>query len=217
MVRVTIKIAEIFYSIQGEIDVGMPAIFIRLSGCNLIQDKNGCNFCDSKFAEKGKHLSIKSILKEIAKYNCKNIVITGGESLIQLRGLRLLVSQLNDEGYNLSLETNGTIYDNMIIVYFSKINCSPKKQAIFEEVLMRYATEENARFKFVYESKKDKWWENIIDRVGIPYDRVWIMPEGKTREEQLNKSNEVIEYCKYQGYNFSPRLHTLVWDKKRGV
>ncbi len=43
------------------------------------------------------------------------------------------------------------------------------------------------------------------------------MPEGRTKKEQLKRMNEVIEYCKEKGYNFSPRLHILVWDKKRKV
>lgn len=74
---------------------------------------------------------------------------------------------------------------------------------------------DNVRFKFVYESSK--WWEKVINKLHIPQNQVYIMPEGKTRKEQLQKMPGVIEYCKLKGYNFTPRLHVLAYNKKRGV
>jgi len=74
------KINEIFYSIQGEgQQAGMSAWFIRFSGCNL-----RCSFCDSAYAfEEGKEMSIESIVDSVPANICNNVVITGGEPLLQ--------------------------------------------------------------------------------------------------------------------------------------
>lgn len=212
-----VKITEIFYSIQGEIDVGKPAIFIRFSGCNLIACNKACDFCDSLYAEaQYKNMSIDEIVEEVKKYKCKNVVITGGEPLFHLNDLREVSMALRELNYNIDLETNGTLFDFDVIWNFDNINCSPKKQMINKEILLNIY-KVNSRFKFVYENKDDLWWEVILKELKIEPEFVYIMPEGKTREEQLEKMSEIIEYCKKQGYNFTPRLQTIVWNNTQGV
>ncbi len=98
------KVSEIFTSIQGESSlIGIPMIFIRLSGCNL-----RCSYCDTTYAfENGKNYTIEEILKLIKKYKLKYIEITGGEPLLQEE-----VHDLIDElvkNYNVVLETNGSV------------------------------------------------------------------------------------------------------------
>jgi len=211
------KINEIFYSVQGEIDVGKPVIFIRTSGCNLVNCGKACKFCDSVYSwQEGKEMNNEEILEEIKKYPCKNVVVTGGEPLLQGVETYKLFVLLDDNGYNIDIETNGTLFDLDILWLCDNINCSPKKQLVKEEVL-KGMTDLNVRFKFVYENKDECWWEDIIEKLEIDKERVWIMPEGQTREEQLQKSEEVIEYCKEKGFNFCPRLHVLVWNKRRAV
>ena len=209
------KISEIFYSIQGEIDVGKPVIFIRFSGCNLIKNGKGCKFCDSLYAENGEEMSLNQIIKEIKKYPCKNIVITGGEPLSHKKELRELVEELRFLEYRIDVETNGTIFD-LVFLNVNHINCSPKKQAIDTKVLGLLKSY-NTRYKFVYESKNQLWWEPIIYELELEPNRIWIMPEGKTPEEQNIKTIEVIEYCKKMGFNFSPRQHILTYGSRRGV
>jgi 7-carboxy-7-deazaguanine synthase len=109
-----LKIVEIFYSLQGEGgNVGMPAIFIRLSNCNL-----DCWFCDTDWS-KGTTRSIDSILEEIKQYNCKTIIWTGGEPTLQLTK-EILV---NFSDYYNCIETNGT---NRVPDGIDYITCSPK-------------------------------------------------------------------------------------------
>lgn len=210
------KVSEIFYSVQGEIDIGKPAIFIRLSGCNLIRENKVCEFCDSLYAEQGEEITITDVLQKVKSFDCRNVVITGGEPLYQLEDLIILVQELDKEGYSIDIETNGTIFSDDVFWNCFSINCSPKRQAINIDVLKRLL-DFNTRFKFIYENKEDMWWEQVIEEVGIRSDTVYIMPQGKTREEQLKLMPEVIEYCKLKGYNFTPRLHVLVWDNRRGV
>lgn len=99
-----LKVNEIFYSIQGESTLaGSPCIFVRLTGCNL-----RCSYCDTTYAfEEGEELHINDILKEIKKFNCKVIEITGGEPLMQAESLDLM-RVLADNDYFVMIETNGS-------------------------------------------------------------------------------------------------------------
>ena len=96
------KIIEIFESKQGEgYNVGKKVIFIRLALCNL-----ECAWCDTDFESNIKHMSVKSIIEELANYKTKNIILTGGEPTFQ--NLDELLNALKDKGYWIAIETNGT-------------------------------------------------------------------------------------------------------------
>ena len=216
------RISEIFYSVQGEIDIGVPSIFVRFSGCNLVASGKGCEWCDSLYAQDGADMLLSEVVRKISSYNCKNVVMTGGESLLQREGLFNLVGELMEKEYKLSIETNGTLFDSRLAV-FNNINCSPKKQAINLDVLKRLNWLPQTRFKFVFDDSSygpigDRWWETVIDCVSLKVnkERVWIMPEGVDPEGQLEDSIKVIEYCKEKGFNFTPRLHILLWGSQRG-
>lgn len=98
------EINEIFKSIQGETTFqGIPSVFIRTTGCNL-----RCSWCDTKYAyHDGKDYSLDNLLKIIEKFNCRYVVITGGEPLEQ-EEVPLLVTKLIKDGYNVLVETNGS-------------------------------------------------------------------------------------------------------------
>lgn len=206
------KINEIFYSIQGEIDVGKPTIFIRTQGCNM---EPKCDFCDSSYSwNEGKEMSIKDIYDKIENWleKCNYIVFTGGEPMQQIEEIYNFTRSLNyKKNVNYGLETNGLIFNDNIFI-FDNISISPKKQNYNLETLSKLNTNKS-RFKFVYE--KDLWFENVIEKLDLEPYQIWIMPEGKTKLEQEQKMKEVVEYCKEKGYNFTPRLHTLIWDNRR--
>ncbi|MEK6790981.1 MAG: radical SAM protein, partial [Deltaproteobacteria bacterium] len=100
-------VSEIFRSIQGEsTHMGLSCVFIRLAGCNL-----KCGWCDTAYAqgkEKAKKFTIDQIVKEVKKYKCALLEITGGEPLMQDEA-RPLASRLLDAGFKVLLETNGTV------------------------------------------------------------------------------------------------------------
>jgi 7-carboxy-7-deazaguanine synthase len=100
-----LRITEIFYSLQGESNtVGLPTVFIRLTGCPL-----RCTYCDTAYAfSGGERLSIADILSRTADYPTRYITVTGGEPLAQPACL-VLLSQLADSGYHVSLETSGAL------------------------------------------------------------------------------------------------------------
>ena len=100
-----LRITEIFYSLQGEaLTVGLPTIFIRLTGCPL-----RCGYCDTAYAFNGGELwEIDAILAKMRNWNCSHVTVTGGEPLAQPAVLELL-KRLADENYDVSLETSGAM------------------------------------------------------------------------------------------------------------
>ncbi len=101
----TLRINEIFFSIQGESTwVGSPCLFIRLAGCPL-----RCTYCDTSYAfREGSTRTIDSLVDEALAHSCKVIEITGGEPLAQ-RGVHALITRLLDAGRTVLIETSGAI------------------------------------------------------------------------------------------------------------
>ncbi len=101
----SLRITEIFYSLQGETrTVGLPTVFVRLTGCPL-----RCRYCDTAYAfQGGQTMPLPEILAQVAAYQPRYVTVTGGEPLAQKACHDLLVS-LCDAGYEVSLETSGAL------------------------------------------------------------------------------------------------------------
>src|SRR5690554_7664464 len=78
MTESSVKITEIFYSLQGEANtVGLPTVFVRLTGCPL-----RCQYCDSAYAfHGGERMSLSQVLTQVAEYQPRYVCVTGGEPL----------------------------------------------------------------------------------------------------------------------------------------
>lgn len=102
---VSLRLTEIFHSLQGESrTVGLPTVFIRLTGCPL-----RCVWCDTSYAfSGGKQWTLADILAEVARHQTRHVTVTGGEPLAQPECLALLTA-LCDAGYEVSLETSGAL------------------------------------------------------------------------------------------------------------
>lgn len=95
------KVNEIFYSLQGEgLQAGTPAVFVRLSGCNL-----RCPFCDTVH-DSGREMSEAEVVAEVKRHAATLVVMTGGEPSLQLTAS--LVDALHAAGRTVAVETNGT-------------------------------------------------------------------------------------------------------------
>lgn len=211
-------VSEIFHSIQGEgKTIGKPTVFVRLRGCNL-----KCLFCDSKFTwTEGKEMSILEIKEEIQKYNCKRIVITGGEPLLQQKDVFDLIFSISK--YDIEIETNGTIlpeYNLPKIQY----NVSPKltnsgndlEKSIQEKSLQFFSEHKNSIFKFVVSTKEDlDEILKLITKFNIEKEKVYLMPEGVEEDKLKEKEQWLIEICKNYQFNYSPRLQISVWGNVR--
>src|SRR5208337_1824697 len=108
-----LQVCETFFSLMGESTrVGLPAFFIRLSGCNL-----RCRYCDTTYAyEGGREMEVADLLKAALGcllqkiqniQNTRLVLVTGGEPLLQEETLPLLAA-LADAGVEVCLETNGS-------------------------------------------------------------------------------------------------------------
>jgi organic radical activating enzyme len=113
-----LRIAEIFYSLQGEgFHAGTPAVFVRGAGCNL-----ACEFCDTDFSPR-ERIAPEDIASRIAAFPAKFVVFTGGEPTIQAEGFRELAGLLRGRGYYVTMETNGTSEDTLGVDW---VTVSPK-------------------------------------------------------------------------------------------
>ncbi len=173
------KVNEIFYSLQGEgFHTGTPAVFLRLSGCNL-----RCPFCDTRH-ESGEEMTESEIVDRICAFPTRTIVITGGEPSLFLT--ETLVDALHRKGRKVNVETNGThrLPDNV-----DWVTLSPK-DAFTEHaipVMQRYD-----ELKVVYDGRKmpDEYRQfDIKHRFLQPCD---VGDEAKNREI----IRETIEYIK---------------------
>lgn len=153
----TLRITEIFYSLQGETRTsGLPTVFVRLTGCPL-----RCQYCDTAYAfSGGELLELDSILERVASYKPRYVCVTGGEPLAQPNCLPLL-QRLCDAGYQVSLETSGALDVAGVDLRVSKV-VDLKTPGSEEVGRNRYENIElltsNDQVKFVICSREDYDW-----------------------------------------------------------
>ena len=101
----TLKIHEIFHSIQGESSrIGLPTTFVRLTGCPM-----RCVYCDTAYAfSGGSNMSLTDIMLKVAELGAPYLTVTGGEPLAQ-KECHGLLTALCDADYSVSLETGGAM------------------------------------------------------------------------------------------------------------
>lgn len=157
----TLRITEIFHSLQGESSrVGLPTVFIRLTGCPL-----RCGYCDTAYAfSGGETLSIDSILQAVARHATPYVCVTGGEPLAQKNCLPLLTA-LCDAGYSVSLETSGALDIGAVdprvarIVDIKTPGSGEVEKNRWENLALLRANDE---IKFVLQDDADYQWAKAI-------------------------------------------------------
>ena len=235
---------EIFHTLQGEgMSLGVPAIFIRSSLCNL-----HCVWCDtdytwnfkktpwphendalsgySKFEkeEQMMEISIPEIVEKVQSFPCQHLVITGGEPLLHQEDWFNLLYELGPK-YTAEVETNGTIVpSDQLARYVHQWNVSPKlshsenpeEKRLVPEALDFFAADPRTIFKFVVTNESDgDEVKDIIERFHLSKDTVLLMPEGRTPERLEETKLWLADYCIRENFRFTPRLHIDLWGAKR--
>ena len=208
----TLNITEIFYSLQGEAkEVGIPTVFVRLTGCPL-----RCNYCDTAYAFKGNNpLSIQHILDEVAQYNAQYVCVTGGEPMAQSNCLKLLDS-LIDSGYNVSMETSGSI-DIAPVNNKVSIVMDIKTPSSTEEHQNRYENlpilKSKDQLKFVIASRSDfDWCTEILDNHEVESEILFSPVYESLKPVEL--ADWILE--KKLNVRLQVQLHKLLWGDQKG-
>ena len=222
---------EIFCSVQGEgVNIGKPAVFLRLGLCNL-----KCTWCDTKYAwdwktynpkEQLVEMALEDVEQEILRHNRKYLVVTGGEPMVQQSRLMPLLEHLDNMGFFIEVETNGTVVpDQRLLNLVDHWSVSPKLQNSGNSQSLRevpecyrlFASIIPSHFKYVIQSEDDfKEVQALADKYDLVPEKIVLMPEAQNREDLLDRSRWLVELCKAQDYVFSTRLHILLWGNERG-
>lgn len=198
--------------------------------------------CDTKYTwdwknhdidQEVNYVTIKEIIEKLShiifRERIKNIVITGGEPLIHQLRLSKVIGEIKENNdVTVEVETNGTIVPRQFFDrYVTNYNCSPKlsnsgiprEVRIKPHIIQKLVDNEKVIFKFVVSNVKDI--EEVVNEFVVPYgiepSRVWIMPEGSEPATVISRSRWIVEECKKLGFNYSPRLHIILWGNKRGM
>ena len=226
------KVVEIFKSIDGEGKrTGKPAIFIRLAGCNL-----RCSYCDTAYSfdcSKANEMSIDEIIKECHKLNCKLITLTGGEPLIH-KGVDKLIINLCAEGFEVNVETNGSVDLRKFISYRKrydlklfftvdyKVLSSGMNDKMVESAFA-YLDPNKDLVKCVVGSKEDmddalEYLDKIRESDEFNYLKfnIWFSPIFHKIEPK-----EIVDYVlksERDDITVQVQLHKIIWDPDmRGV
>jgi len=235
------RISEIFHSIQGEgILLGVPSVFIRTSGCNL-----RCRWCDTPYASwnpEGEEMTIDEILQRVRPYDCRHVVLTGGEPMVA-SGIRNLGAALKAEGMHITVETAATIPPDAegMAMPFDLGSLSPKlanstpdveiagpwrqrhEETRFQPVVIRRWLEAGAcQLKFVVSSVEElSEIEELLNEVGtvegFTRDRVLLMPEGTDTASLRERGPILAEMCLEHGFRFAPRIQIELFGNTRGT
>lgn len=212
-----LDVHSIFDTIQGEGPyAGVPAIFIRLAGCNLI-----CEFCDTDYTSERKWMSCWEITEDMKKTkeykSGQLVVITGGEPFRQ-RNLGTLVNALLGYEYRVQIETNGTLYQPGPWVT-STIVCSPKTPELNNKIVPLIDA-----YKYVLSaddidpddglpccSLGSSTIENIARPPRSFKGPIYLQPlDVQDEAENWRNVSACIQSCKRFGYTFCLQMHKII-------
>lgn len=217
------EIVEIFESINGEgPKAGELAVFVRMKGCNL-----DCSFCDTAWAKEkdaeATYMTTEEILEEIASFGVKNVTLTGGEPM-EKKGILTLIMALVDKGYQVEVETNGSIdlreYALLADIVLFTIDYKLPGSGMEDHMVLE---------NFLYFGEKNVIKFVVSDHTDL--ERAYELCENELRESRCQiylspvfgkiEPVEIVEFMKEKKWGkarLQLQLHKIIWDpEKRGV
>lgn len=224
------RIAEYFKSVQGEGEfAGTPSIFVRTTGCNL-----RCWFCDTPYTSwepEGAQNRWQAIAERILADDCRHVVLTGGEPMLQPE-LVFLSQALGRAGRFVTIETAGTVerpvHADLMSISPKRPNSRPQHAAWARrheerrdrpEIVARMTQDYRYQLKYVIDQPADvddvDWHVRQIG--GIAPGRVFLMPQGVDAAELRQKTAWLRAAAEKRGYSISPRLQIELFGNRRGT
>lgn len=233
MAQGKLRIAEVFASIQGEgIWVGIPSVFVRVSGCNL-----RCVWCDTPYASwnpEGPVLEIPQILESVAKHKIRHIVLTGGEPML-FDPIEELAQSLKDAGHTITIETAGTVFRELACELMSispkLANSTPPDDSgwrerhdaarLDREPLRKLMQRYECQLKFVVNPDETGDIEEIESLLTalppIEPHKVLLMPEGVDSATLNRRMKALVPVAMARNWRLTPRLHVDLFGNTKGT
>jgi len=227
------RIAEIFYSLQGEgLLVGTPSVFIRTSGCNL-----RCVWCDTPYSSwkpEGEEWSLREILAQVKRYETSYVVVTGGEPLLAPE-IEELTVRLKKANCHITMETAATIFKpiacDLVSLSPKLSNSTPWKREksrfarshegrrLNFPVMQQFMDGYDYQLKFVADKRKDfAEIEKVLKKLkNVERDRILVMAQARSKRELSEKARWIVDLCKRHGFRYTPRLQIELWGNRRGT
>ena len=227
------RIAEVYKSIQGEgLLTGTPSVFVRASGCNL-----RCWFCDTphaSWAPEGRDLSVDEIVAQVEEWECRHVVVTGGEPML-FAELIPLCERLRRIRRHVTIETAGTLF---LPVTCNLISISPKlsgstpdavqhahwarrheRSRLRTDIVRRLVARHVYQLKFVVDVPDElpEVEQFLTELSDVDPERVLLMPQGITSAELDERAVWLKPYCEKQGYTYCPRKQIEWFGATRGT
>ncbi len=222
-----LKVSEIFVSIQGEgIDVGRVASFIRFTGCPL-----KCRFCDTQYAKTGGSLfSIEELIFRLEKLGFSDIVVTGGEPLVQDE-IESFIVELSKKDWvrKIFIETCGIFFKKDVFTDKVFLNISPKPPSMMDidakRLLDGYISlfPDRVNVKFLFANEKDFLFAMDIVNENIDFfqkNGIVFQPVELPGEDYVESVRKVIDFIKRNKAVVSkfevkiiPQIHKLLGIK----
>ena len=223
-----LAVNEIFGpTIQGEgKNLGMPCAFLRLAGCNL-----KCLWCDTKYTwdwtqynprDEIHPMTVEAVRAQLTALPVRNLVISGGEPMLQQPELSVLTEQLHRAGWWTEIETAGTIAP-VSAELVNQFTVSPKlassgngRERYNPAALDALVNTGRAIFKFVVCSLDDfDEIDPLVTRHKM--QRVYVMPEGVDASRLNEKTQEFVTAAVARGYWIASRLHIQLYGQRRKI
>ncbi|MBI3902778.1 MAG: 7-carboxy-7-deazaguanine synthase QueE [Nitrosomonadales bacterium] len=209
-----LRISEIFYSLQGETSrVGLPTVFIRLTGCPL-----RCTYCDTAYAfSGGQNMTLPEILAEVARHRAHYVTVTGGEPLAQ-KDCLLLLQALCDAGYEVSLETGGALDVSGVDAHVMKVlDIKTPASGEMEKNLWGNLAVLNAHdeIKFVLCDEADYVWaKQVMSEHALDKKCAVLFAPVQGKLSPTDLADWILR--DHLPVRMQVQLHKLLWGEQRG-